>query len=48
MGREKRNPSIAVCEDDGFREGLSPSDALLRPTRFPIFYGPWLKTAISF
>ena len=25
MGRAKRYPSIAACEDDGFREGLNPS-----------------------
>jgi hypothetical protein len=28
MGGAKRYPSIAVCEDDGFREGLNPSYGL--------------------
>jgi hypothetical protein len=25
MGRAKRNPSVVVCEGDGFRAGLYPS-----------------------
>jgi hypothetical protein len=29
MGGAKRYPSIAVCEDDGFREELNPSYALV-------------------
>jgi hypothetical protein len=28
MGGAQRYPSIAVCEDDGFREGLHPSYGL--------------------
>ena len=28
MGGAQRYPSIAVCEDDGFREGLNPSYGL--------------------
>jgi hypothetical protein len=28
MGGAKRYPSIAVCGEDGFREGLNPSYAL--------------------
>ena len=28
MGGAQRYPSIAVCEDDGFREGLYPSYGL--------------------
>jgi hypothetical protein len=30
MGGAKRYPSIAFCEDDGFREELNPSYALLQ------------------
>jgi hypothetical protein len=29
MGGAKRYPSTAVCEDDGFREGLNPSYLLI-------------------
>jgi hypothetical protein len=28
MGGAKRYPSLPVCEDDGFRDGLNPSYAL--------------------
>jgi hypothetical protein len=32
MGGAERSPSIAVCEDDGFREELNPSYALVFPS----------------
>jgi len=34
MGGAKRYPSIAICGDDGFREGLNPSELLTEDKDF--------------